>query len=92
MRLGEERIVHLSQKILKGMIRNGIVEPLVPEEKIFREIKRVMTAFLEEEDEVDELVRRKIRSHSRPIPEGSAEWNVLYRKYKDEEMRRRNKV
>lgn len=92
MRLGEERIVHLSHKILNGMIQNGFIEPLVPEEKIFREIKRIMTSILQVEDEVDEFVRRKIRSHSRPIPEGSAEWNVLYRKYRDEEMRRRNKA
>lgn len=92
MRLSEERIIHLSHKIQKGLIQAGLIEPLTHEERLFREIRRTMTAVLMEEDKIDDFVRQKIRSLSRPIPEGSAEWNVLYRKYKDEEMRRRKKV
>jgi hypothetical protein len=37
---------------------------------------------------LDELVRKKIQSLSRHIPLGSREWDVLYRKYLEEEMRR----
>lgn len=92
MRLGEERIIHLSHQILKGLVQGGYIEPLAAEERLFREIKRTMIAVLMEEDEIDTQVRRKIQSMSRPVPEGSAEWNVLYKKYKDEEMRRRRKA
>lgn len=92
MRLSEERIVHLSHLILKGLVQDGFIEPLAAEDRLFREIKRAITAALMEEDEIDTHVRRKIHSLSRPVPEGGAEWQVLYRKYKEEEMRRRRKA
>jgi hypothetical protein len=37
-------------------------------------------------------VRRKIESQKRPIVEGSDEWDVLYRKYYEEEVGRHRKV
>ncbi len=92
MRLSEERIAHLSHLILKGLVQDGLVEPLTAEERLFRDIKRTITAALMEEDEIDTYARRKIQSLSRPVPEGGAEWQVLYRKYKEEEMRRRRKA
>ncbi len=78
--------------MVKGLINGKLIEPLQPEEKLFREVKRTVTTELHEEDEVDALVRRKIQSLSRAIPEGSPEWSVLHRKYLDEEMRRRKKI
>ena len=92
MRLSEERISHISHLIMKGLISGKLIEALQPEEKLFRDIKRTITVELREEDEVDALVRGKIQSLSRTIPEGSAEWGVLYRKYMDEEMRRRKTI
>lgn len=38
---------------------------------------------------LDEAVRRRIQSLSREVPEGSAEWDVLYRQYSLELARRR---
>jgi len=40
----------------------------------------------------DEAARRTIQSLSRKVPEGSREWDVLYRKYVEEEMNRRRKI
>ena len=37
-------------------------------------------------------MRYKIESQRRDIPEGSEEWDILYRRYYDEEMGRRMKV
>jgi uncharacterized protein len=92
MRLSDERISHITHLMVKGLISAKLIEPLQPEEKLFREVKRTVTTELHEEDEVDALIRRKIQSLSRTVPEGSSEWGVLYRKYLDEEMRRRKKI
>lgn len=92
MRLGEERIAWLSRLIIRGILGENLVEPLQPEEKLYREIKRTIIGELQGEDEIDTFVRKKIQSLSRKIPEGSAEWTVLYRKFMEEEMRRRKKV
>ena len=91
MRLSEDRISHLSHLVLDALVRNRNVDALLPEEKLLREIKRTITGELQFEDEADDAARRTIQSLSRRVPEGSPEWDVLYRKYREEELRRRQK-
>jgi hypothetical protein len=74
------------------LIRNRNIEILETEERILRETKRTIADELKFEDEADEAARRTIQSLSRKVPEGSREWDVLYRKYVEEEMNRRRKI
>ena len=92
MRLSEDRIYHLSHLIQDMLIRNRNIEILETEERILRETKRTIADELKFEDEADEAARRTIQSLSRKVPEGSREWDVLYRKYVEEEMNRRKKI
>jgi len=92
VRLSEDRISHLSHLVLDALVRNRNVDALLPEEKLLREIKRTITGELQFEDEADDAARRTIQSLSRRVPEGSPEWDVLYRKYREEELRRRQKI
>lgn len=92
MRLSEDRISHLSHLILDALVRDRRVDALQPEERLLREIKRTITEELRFEDEADTAARRTIQSLSRRVPEGSPEWDVLYRKYLEEETRRRKKI
>ncbi|HEY6010364.1 MAG TPA: DUF507 family protein [Nitrospirota bacterium] len=92
MRLSEDRISHISHLILDMLVRDRNVDALQAEERLLREIKRTITDELKFEDEADAAARRTIQSLSRRVPEGSPEWDVLYRKYLEEEMRRRKKV
>ena len=41
-----------------------------------------------EEMRIDEAARLKISSQRRIIPEGSMEWDILYRKYYNEEVKK----
>ena len=92
MRLTEDRISHLSHLILDKLVQDRNVDSLQAEERLLREIKRVMTDELKFDDEADNAARRTIQSLSRRVPEGSPEWEVLYRKYREEELRRRRKL
>ncbi len=92
MRLSEDRISHLSHLILDAVVQNRDVDMIQAEERLLREIKRTIVDELKFEDEADEAARRTIQSLSRRVPEGSREWDVLYRKYFEEEVRRRKKV
>ena len=92
MRLSEDRIYHLSHLIQDMLIRNRNVDVLLTEERVLREIKRTIADELKFEDDADEAARRTIQSLSRKVPEGSREWDVLYRKYVEEEMHRRRKI
>ena len=53
------------------------------------EIFRVLEDEGRLEETVDQEVRKTLGSYSRPAPEGSAEWEVLYNKTRDEVYRRR---
>ncbi len=92
MRLSEDRIYHLSHLIQDMLIRNRNIDILETEERILRETKRTIADELKFEDDADEAARRTIQSLSRKVPEGSREWDVLYRKYREEEINRRRKI
>ena len=44
------------------------------------------------DEAIDAFVRKKIESQKRQILEGSDEWDVMYRKYYEEETQKRRKV
>ncbi len=88
MRLSEDRISHIAHLIIDTLYREDMVD-FQREEIALNEVKRSMTDYLRVEDEVDEIVRNKIHSMSRVIPEGGREWDVLYKKFFKEEMEKR---
>ncbi len=92
MRLSEDRISHLSHLITDKLVQDRNVDVIQAEERLLREIKRVITEELKFDDDADSIARRTIQSLSRRVPEGSPEWEVLYRKYREEELRRRRKL
>jgi len=86
-RLSDNRISHLAHLIIDGLTKEGVVE-FTHKARALAETKTVLKEFFSREDRLDETVRRKIQSLSRPIPLGSREWDVLYRKYLEEEIRK----
>ncbi len=54
-----------------------------------KEIKRVLADSMNVEEQIHRLVRSRLQSYSRRIPEGSSEWDVLYEKTYREELRKR---
>ena len=89
MRLSEDRVSHISHLIADGVWKDDLVD-FVDDEKVLTEIKRVLAGYLKIEDDADTVAREKIRSLSRNVPEGSREWDVLYKKYFEEEINRKN--
>lgn len=89
MLLSDEKISHLSHVILDCLKKAPAVRLKGDEPHALREIKRVLAAQLALEAEMDRVVRRRLASYARPIPEGSQEWEVLYRKTYEEELRKK---
>jgi hypothetical protein len=92
MVLSDEKISHLSHLILNHLKAPGNARLKVDEPVALREIKRLLAGELKAEDEADVAVRRRLASYSKPLAEGTTEWETLYRKAFQEEMRKRNKV
>jgi len=91
MLLSEEKIGHLAHRILDGLSEEPDLHWRVEEGEVLREIKKVILSELRLEEEIDRFARNRIASYSRSIAEGSPEWEVLYRKFFNEEMRKRKK-
>ena len=90
--LSEDKISHLSHIILSAVKKDRAVRIRSAEEQILKEIKRVLATELAQEQEIDRKVKAKLGSYARTIVEGSAEWDVLYRKTFEEESRKHTKV
>ncbi len=84
MRLSDDRISHIAHLLSDGIWKDDLVD-FSDEDKALSEIKKAITEYLRVEDEADTAARNKIRSLSREVPEGSREWDILYKKYFEEE-------
>lgn len=92
MRLSHERCVHLSHLFVNALEDDDGIEFLVDTNDIRLHVLSILEAELVKEDEMEEAIRRKIASQRRDLPEGSAEWDLLFRKYYDEEMKKVKRV
>lgn len=90
IRPSESRISHLAHLLLDG-VRKARLGEFPNEGRALSETKRVLQEYFQREDQLDDRVRQKIQSLSRHVPAGSREWDVLYRKYFEEESRKQRK-
>jgi len=89
MSLSRQKINHLSQLIVKALQKAGHVTLLKPENDVRLQIVKTLTDELRIEEIVDAEVRRKLSSYSRKIIEGNREWDVMYQKFYEQEIKRR---
>lgn len=87
-RATEGRISALAHLALTAIKKGDEVADLRTDRLVLTEIKGALTDFFNVDDAIDVKVRRKIASLSRRVPEGSSEWDVLYRQYSEEEKRK----
>ncbi|MEK9142515.1 MAG: DUF507 family protein [Nitrospirota bacterium] len=90
--LSEDKANHLAHVILTAVKSYTGVKVTGNDERVLKAIKQVVAAELMQEQEIDRRVKAKLASYSRGIVEGSAEWDVLYRKTFEEETRKQTKV
>jgi hypothetical protein len=88
MRLSREKTVRVSHKIIDVLVSLDNVDFIEDRDTIRLEVVNILTALLKLEEQVDTEVRTKITSQKREILEGSEEWDVLYRKYYAEGLKR----
>jgi hypothetical protein len=87
-RASEGRLSTLAHLVLSALKQGNEIADLRTDRLVLTEIKAVLTDFFNVDDALDAKVRRKIASLSRRVPEGSGEWDVLYRQYLEEEKRK----
>jgi hypothetical protein len=89
MSLSRQRINHLSQLIVKHLQKSATIRFLKPENDVRLQVVKTLTDELKIEEVIDTEVRRKLASYSRKIIEGNREWDVMYQKFYEQEMKKR---
>ena len=85
-RLSREKINFLSKRILDALAKNDRVEFLDDPNEIRLNILRSIEEEMRLYDLLDKRAIEKIQSQKKAIEEGSREWEILYRKYYNEEL------
>lgn len=89
MRLTEDRLNSISEKIAARLLEKKMVVTRGSLGQLTSWIEKPILEDLMREDAIDEEVRRYISGLSNPPPEGSFDYQALFRKKKDEVARRR---
>ncbi len=88
MILSEDRQQHLAYLVIDGLWKDDLVD-YSDEDKAMRSGKLAMSKFAQEILEIDRKARDSVSRLKRNVIEGSPEWEVMYRKYYEEELSRR---
>jgi hypothetical protein len=88
MKLTHEKIIQLSHRMIGAIEALDEVEIFEEPNPIRLEIVKILNDLMREEEKIDAAVRLHITSQKRTIPEGGEEWDILYRKYYQDELRK----
>ena len=91
-RLSREKINYLSRQVLAALEKDDQVDFLDDP----NEVRLIIVKSVEEEmrlyEAIDKKAIDKIQSQKKPIEEGSREWEILYRKYYNDELAKLGKL
>ena len=86
MRLSREKINILSHRVADTLAEIDEVTFKEDRNTIRLEALQIINKWMAKEAEMNEAARHKIESQAKVIPEGSSEWDILYRQYYEEEL------
>jgi len=88
MRINRDKLNKLAHTVADTLAERDEVGFLEDRNTIRQESRKALEELLEEEAKIDQAARQKIASQRKIIPEGSQEWEILYRKYYNDEVRK----
>ena len=88
MRLSRDKVNKLAHTVTDAVADLDEVEFIEDPNAIRQQIRKILEELLMQEARIDVAARQKIESQKRTILEGSQEWDILYRKYYNEEVKK----
>jgi len=88
LRLSRDKLNKLAHTVTDGLAGLKGVEFVEDRNTIRLEVRRILEEVLKEEAKIDASARQKIENQKRTILEGTQEWDILYRKYYNEEVKK----
>ena len=91
MKLSSEKKSYFSHKIVDRLWdQNKATAP--SKEILFEVVRQGIQNFSKEWDELEQDISKRIQSLKRGVREGSSEWDVLYRKFLEEQFRKKSRL
>ncbi len=97
-KLAEEMKINVNRRERMNQVANMIRDLIMQDETveiyedppiIRKRVAEILREAVREEEEIERKVREKIRQYSRNILEGTPEWNILYRRIYEDELKQR---
>ena len=88
MRVSHDKANKVAHVVTDALAETTEVEFLEDRNTIRLEVRRILEELLNQEARIDQSARQKIEGQKRTILEGSQEWDILYRKYYNEEVKK----
>jgi len=88
MRLSQDKVNKLAHTVMDALKASDEVDFIEDPNTIRQEARKILIELFMAETKIDAAARQKIESQKRIIPEGTQEWDILYRKYYNEEVRK----
>ena len=88
MRIGRDKLNKLAHTVADTLAEIDEVGFLEDRNTIRQEARKILETLLTEEARIDTAARLKIANQRKIIMEGSQEWEILYRKYYNDEVKK----
>jgi hypothetical protein len=88
MRISRDKVNKLAHTIADTLAEIPECDFLEDRNTIRQEARKALEKLLTEETKLDAAARQKIASQRKNILEGSQEWEILYRKYYNDEVKK----
>jgi uncharacterized protein len=88
VRISRDKVNKVAHAVTEALAEVNELDFVEDRNTIRLEVRRVMEELLNQEEKIDQSARHKIENQKRTILEGSQEWDILYRKYYQEEVKK----
>ena len=88
MRITPDKLNKLAHTVADTLAETKECDFLEDRNTIRQEARKILTQLLLEETRIDAAAKQKIVSQRKVIVEGSQEWDILYRKYYNDEVKK----
>jgi hypothetical protein len=88
VRISRDKVNKVAHVVTDALAEMSAVDFVEDRNTIRLEVRKILEDLLNQEEKIDLSARAKIDSQKRTILEGSQEWDILYRKYYNEEVKK----
>ena len=88
MRISRDKVNKIAHAVTEALRELDAVDFIEDANTIRLEVRKILEELLNQEARIDQNARLKIESQKRTSLEGSQEWDILYRKYYNEEVKK----